>query len=317
LLIGINAYPDPANQLDGCVDDTYLVSELLQENGFVAENTRLLTDERATRDAILDRLHWLLDDVADESYRVLYYSGHGVQIPGYGVNQQVDHLEDGLVPVDFDWVKLNAITDRDLLDVYSQLPYNTRFIAVFDCCYAGGLIRSMHSRIRTLSVPPDIRHRIQQWNPATRSWEPRKLGPLTPGLDAAVRQGYSGTSGATYKLGRALPLRRMDDEEYNKVRDLRGHKGPFLPVVLEACRESQLSYEYTNGSRTNGAFTYALVHEYRTAGRRRAVTSFVELTRKVSSKIKKLGYEEEPQLIGPIDIIKGPIPRAMPLAHEA
>jgi metacaspase-1 len=313
LLIGINAYPDPANQLNGCVNDTYLVSELLQENDFVAENIRLLTDERATRDAILDRLHWLLDDVADESYRVLYYSGHGVQIPGYGVHQQVDHLEDGLIPVDFDWVKLNAITDRDLLDVYSQLPYNTRFIAVFDCCYAGGLIRSTHSRIRTLPVPPDIRHRIQQWNPTTRSWEPRKLGPLT----RAVRQGYSGTSGATYKLGRALPLRRLDDKEYDKVRDLRGHKGPFLPVVLEACRENQLSYEYTNGSTTNGAFTFALVQEYRRAGRRRAATSFVELIRKTSSQIKRLGYEEQPQLIGPSDVIEGPIPRAMPVAQEA
>ena len=315
LLVGINAYPEPANQLNGCVNDTYLLSEVLQENGFVAENIRLLTDERATRNAILDRMHWLLDDVADESYRVLYYSGHGVQIPGYGVNQQVDHLEDGLVPVDFDWVKLNAITDRDLLDLYSQLPYSTRFIAIFDCCYAGGLIRPMHNRNRTLSVPADIRHRIQQWNAARRSWEPRKLGPLTSGLVEAARESYSGLSGTTYKLGRALPLRRLDDTEYNKMRDLRGHKGPFLPVVLEACRENQFSYEYTNGSTTNGAFTYALVHEYRAAARRRAPTSFVELTRKISSQIKRLGYEEEPQIIGPSDVVRGSIPRATPVAQ--
>jgi len=201
LLIGINAYPDPINQLNGCASDTYRVSELLQENGFVAENIRLLTDERATRDAILDRLHWLLDDVADESM--------------------------------------------------------------------------------------------------------------------AVRQAYSGTSGTTYKLGRALPLRRLDDEEYDKVRDLRGHKGPFLPVVLEACRENQLSYEYTNGSTTNGAFTYALVQEYRRVGRRRAATSFIELIRKTRIQIKRLGYEEQPQLIGPSDVIKGPIPRAIPVANES
>jgi len=163
----------------------------------------LLTDERATRDAILDRLHWFLDDVADESM--------------------------------------------------------------------------------------------------------------------AVRQAYSDTSGSgtTYKLGRALPLRRLDDEEYDKVRDLRGHKGPFLPVVLEACRENQLSYEYTNGSTTNGAFTYALVQEYRRVGRRRAATSFVELIRKTRIQIKRLGYEEQPQLIGPSDVIKGPIPRAILVANES
>jgi metacaspase-1 len=309
LLVGINAYPDPAAQLNGCVNDTYLMSEMLQENGFVAENIRLVTDQRATRDAILDRLHWLLDDVADESYRVLYYSGHGVQIPGYGVNEKVDHLEDGLVPVDFDWVKLNAITDRDLLDAYVQLPYNARFVAVFDCCYAGGLVRSTHSRIRSLAAPPDIRHRIQQWNVTKRSWESRNLAPLTAGLDEAASEGYSGASGATYKLGRAVPLRQLDKEEYNQVRVLRGHEGPYLPVVLEACRENQLSYEYTNGSITNGAFTYALVREYRAAGRRKRPTSFVELIRKISSQIKTLGYDEQPQVVGPSDVIKGPIPR--------
>jgi hypothetical protein len=317
LLVGINAYHDPANQLNGCVNDTYLVSEVLQENGFAPENIRLLTEERATRDAILERIHWLLDDVADASYRVLYYSGHGVQIPGYGANQQVDHLEDGLVPADFDWVKLNAITDRDLLDVYSQLPYGTRFIAIFDCCYAGGLIKSMHSRTRTLSVPADIRHRIQQWNPARRSWEARKLVSLASGMDEAARESYSGLRGTTYKLGRSMPLRRLDDADYNKVRDLRSHKGPFLPVVLEACRENQLSYEYTNGSTTNGAFTYSLVHEYRAAARRKAPTSFVELTRKIGSQIKKLGYDEEPQIIGPSDVVRGSIPRATPIGQEA
>lgn len=310
LVIGINAYPDAANQLKGCVNDTYLVSEMLQENDFAAENIRLLTDGRATRDAILDRLHWLLDDPADESYRVLYYSGHGVQIPGYGVNQQVDHLEDGLVPVDFDWVKLNAITDRDLLDLYAQLPYTTRFVAIFDCCYAGGLIRSMQGQTRSLAVPPDIRHRIQQWNPGTRSWEPRKLASLTPGLNKATQPAYSGTNGATYKLGRAVPLRKLDDPQYDQVVKLRGHEGPYLPVVLEACREDQVSYEYTNGNTTDGAFTSALVHEYRAAGRRKGATTFVELTRKVSSQIKKLGYAQDPQLIGPTDIIQGPIPAA-------
>ncbi len=140
------------------------------------------------------------------------------------------------------------------------------------------------------------------------------MAPLTPGLDKATREGYSGTSGATYKLGRAVPLRRLDEKEYDKVRELRGHEGPYLPVVLEACRENQLSYEYTNGSTTNGAFTYALVREYRAAGRRKAATTFVELTRKISSQIKTLGYEEEPQLIGPSDVIKGRIPHANPVA---
>jgi hypothetical protein len=312
LLVGINAYPDPASRLEGCVNDVYLISELLQENAFVADNIRLLLDERASREAILDRLHWLLDDAGDGSQRIFYYSGHGVQIPGYGVKEQVDHLEDGLVPVDFDWAKLNAITDQDLLALYSQLPYNARFTAIFDCCYAGGLIKSLRTRVRALAVPLDVQHRMQKWNSTRRAWEPRALNPINPDLSDPDRKVYSGVNGATYKLGRAMPLRRLRSEQYDTACRLRGHQGPYLPVVLEACREDQLSYEYTGGATTNGAFTYALVREYRAAHRRKTATTFVELARKVSTEIRGLGFDEIPQLIGPSEVINGPIPHGDP-----
>jgi metacaspase-1 len=312
LLVGINAYPDPANRLEGCVNDVYLISELLQENGFPADNIRLLLDERANREAILDRLHWLLDDAGDGSQRIFYYSGHGVQIPGYGVNEQIDHVEDGLVPVDFDWTKLNAITDQDLSGLYSQLPYNALFTAVFDCCYAGGLIKSLRTRVRALAIPLDIRHRMQKWNSSRRAWEPRALNPINPGLSEPDRKAYSGINGVTYKLGRAMSLRRLNNEQYDAARRLRNHKGPYLPLVIEACNEDQLSYEYTGGATTNGAFTYALVREHRAANRRRTPPTFVELVRKVTADIKTLGFAESPQLIGPNEVINGPILRGDP-----
>jgi metacaspase-1 len=312
LLIGINAYPDPSSRLEGCINDVYLISELLQEIGFPAANMRVLLDERASREAILDRLHWLLDEANDGSHRVLYYSGHGVQIPGYGVQEQVDHLEDGLVPVDFDWAKLNAITDQDLLGLYSQFPYNARFTAVFDCCYAGGLIKSLGTRIRSLTAPLDIQHRMRRWNAARHAWELRPLRPINPDLSETDRKAYSGTNGATYKLGRATALRRLSTEEYASVRQLREHRGPYLPLVIEACREDQLSYEYTGGATTSGPFTYALAREYRMACRRKALPSFVELVRKVTTEIKNLGFAESPQLIGPDEVINGPILASYP-----
>jgi metacaspase-1 len=312
VLIGINAYPDPACRLEGCINDVYLISELLQENGFAATNIRVLLDERASRAAILDRMRWLLDQAEDGSQRVFYYSGHGVQIPGYGVHEQVDHLEDGLVPVDFDWTKLNAITDQDLLEFYSQLPYNARFTAVFDCCYAGGLVKSLRTRFRSLAAPLDIQHRMQKWNSARGIWEPRQFHPINPNLSGSDREAYSGTDGSTYKLGRAMTLRRLGSKEYDSVRQLRDHKGPYLPLVLEACRDDQLSYEYTGGATTNGAFTYALAREYRAAYRRKKPPSFIELVRKVTTAIKNLGFDESPQLIGPNSLISGPILRSYP-----
>jgi hypothetical protein len=307
LIVGINAYNDPIPKLQGCVNDTFLISALLQELGFPPENIRVLTDERATKDAILERVHWLLDSVEDGTERVLFYSGHGVQIPSYGVNQEVDHFEDALVPVDFDWVKLNAITDQDLLSLYSQLPYSARFTAVFDCCYAGGLVRSPGLGIRTLPLPPDIRHRAEKWDPRTRSWQPRPLKQFLPDLEASKRAAYVDKSGDTLKIGRAVQLRDLPNTVYDDVRKLREHKGPYLPLVLEACQADQFSYEHANGSTVNGAFTFELVSEYRAASRRKSVTTFLRLTQRVGTRLKALGYAEAPQIVGPDDILKGSI----------
>src|SRR5205814_203413 len=38
LLIGINNYPDPRNQLEGCVNDVFLISSVLQELHFAPED---------------------------------------------------------------------------------------------------------------------------------------------------------------------------------------------------------------------------------------------------------------------------------------
>ncbi|MBV8587393.1 MAG: caspase family protein [Verrucomicrobia bacterium] len=313
LIVGINAYSDPIPKLQGCINDTFLISALLQELGFPAQNIRVLSDERATKDAILDRAHWLLDGAEDGTERVLFYSGHGVQIPSYGSNQEVDHFEDGLVPVDFDWVKLNAITDQDLLNLYSQLPYNARFTAIFDCCYAGGLVRSPGLGIRVLALPPDIRHRAEKWDPRTGSWEPRPLNQFLPDLDASKRAAYVGKSGDNLKIGRAVQLRNLPNTAYDQLRELRGHKGPYLPLVVEACRADQFSYEHANGTTINGAFTFELVGEYRAAGRRRSVTTFSDLTRRVGNRLKALGYAENPQIVGPEGILKSSI---VPLPPE-
>ena len=86
LLIGINEYPSAADRLEGCVNDVFLVSALLQEPGFEPEDIRVVLDERATAAGIRDRLDWLLDDVNAGDVRVLYYSGHGAQMPVYGAS---------------------------------------------------------------------------------------------------------------------------------------------------------------------------------------------------------------------------------------
>jgi metacaspase-1 len=303
LLVGINEYPDPAHKLKGCVNDVYSVSALLQDNGFQAGEICVLLNERATKDAILDRLKWLLSQADDKADRVFYYSGHGLQIPGLGSNGQIDHVEDGMVPVDFDWQQLNAITDKDLFALYSQLPEEARFLAIFDCCFSGGLIKEPRGSVRNLPVPEEIRHSLQEWDSENRRWRRRQLKKLLPGLDQDKQEAYVGLNGFTYKLGRAIPLRNVSEAKFQELTKLRKHKGPYLPVVMEACRDDQLSYEHADGAITHGAFTFSLVSEFKEPN----LLTFKKLGTQVTKNLKDQGVDQQPQIVGPKKILNRPV----------
>jgi len=54
----------------------------LQERGFAAEDIRVVRNDRATAQAIRDRLEWLLDGAEDGMERVFFLQRHGAQMPG-------------------------------------------------------------------------------------------------------------------------------------------------------------------------------------------------------------------------------------------
>ncbi len=307
LLVGINNYPDPANHLEGCVNDVFLISSLLQENGFDPEDIRVVLDERATRATILDRLGWLLDGAQDNHERVFFYSGHGAQIPSYGAKEEVDHMDECLVPYDFDWSPGSAITDDAFFDLYSQLPYDARFLSIFDCCHSGGLTRDGSHKARGLNPPDDIRHRALRWNIKEQMWEDRPLPESNPDLSDTrkCRIKYTGESGAVHALGRAIPLRALRDKTNERICKQLGHKGPFMPVIFEACGEEQLSYEYRHGATSYGAFTFALAKNLRVSSKR---PSFQALINKTNKTLEKLRYDQTAHVIGPSAVIDKPIP---------
>ena len=304
LIIGINDYPDPANHLDGCVNDAFRMSEVLQERGFTAENIRVVLNQRATADAIRERLAWLLYRAEDGAERVLFYSGHGAQMPGYNSFEEVDHVDECLVPYDFAWNEKTAITDKDLYRLYSDLPFGARFFAMFDCCHSGGLTRSGSRKARAIDPPDDIRHRMMQWEPKRQMWTERTMPPLNPdfGGTAAEKQTYMGKNLATYRLGRAMRLRGMPVTHYRRLdKDARG---PFLPVLLEACSEDQLAYEYRHGVTSFGAFTYSVTKSLRD----NPTVTFRELVRIANDTLKWLGYEQTSQLVGPGPVVEQAVP---------
>ena len=313
LLVGINDYPNPAIRLEGCVNDTFLMSSVLQECGFPPEDIRVVLNDRATATNILERLHWLLDDVRAGDERVFFFSGHGAQIPAYGAKEEVDRMDECLVPYDFDWSPEHAIIDNQFVTFYSQLPYDARFAAIFDCCHSGGMTRDGGPRARGINPPDDIRHRALRWNIELGMWEDRDLQSPNQSLEQSeIGEAYLGRNGVTYRLGRGVALRGLPNRRYDNQRKALRHKGAYLPIIFEACQEQELSYEYRDGANSYGAFTFSLakvLREGRTRGRN---TNFRALTKLTSDRLKALGYKQTPSLVGPGPILGKPIPWVKP-----
>jgi metacaspase-1 len=310
LLVGINEYPEPGMRLDGCVNDVFTISSVLQECGFAPEEIRVVFDDRATKAGLVERLHWLLDDARPGDQLVFSFCGHGAQVPTYGPVGPVDHVTECLVPYDFDWSLESAVSDMDLQDMYSQLPYETSFLMLLDCCHSGGLARDGGRVIRGLNPPDDIRHRILRWDVERQMWVRREFAPLHAEF-AAMEHGdeYVGATGDVLRIGSAMCLRGLSNEEFDRVTKERGHLGPYMPLIVHACQEDEFAYEYQHGVISHGAFTFVLSKLLREYNRERGFTvSFEELVQDAAEELADLGYEQNPDLIGPDKVREADIP---------
>jgi hypothetical protein len=334
LLVGINDYPDPADRLEGCVNDVFLTSSLLQESGFEAEDIRVVLDRRATAHAIRERLEWLLEGIDEDSVergraegapveRVLYYSGHGAQLPTYGAGDRVDERDETLVPWDFDWSAERSLTDDWLHRLYAGLPYELRFLALFDCCHSGGLTRDGGPRVRGLSPPDDVRHRALRWDAEREMWAERELVSRDPKFQEWAQRGLGAKparlapTAMTARIGHAMALRGLSEGAFERRRKELRHHGPYMPLLLYACREDEVALEYRHGAVSHGAFTYALVKHVRarrrawagTRGKRRTgAPTFEALVRSVGDDLAALGYDQHPEIAGPMAARKDHVP---------
>lgn len=284
------------------------MSSLLQERGFNPEDIRVVLNERATASAIRERLAWLLEDAGDGMERALFYSGHGAQMPDYNATEVVDHVDECLVPYDFNWTRENAIMDDDFYQLYCDLPFSARFFGIIDCCHSGGVPKDGGRKARGISPPDDIRHRMLRWNAKQQMWQERewkkefKLNDSYGGT-AEERAMMMGANGITYRLGRAMQLRGSLSKQASK-KLVTKKKALYMPTLLEACEEGQLSYEYRHGSVSYGAFTYTIAKLLR----EHPGITFEQLILRARKVLTTLGYPQTPHLLAPTAIKTQPIP---------
>lgn len=156
VLVGVGAY-HPATAVegmtstpggDGSIDlksppnDVALMSDVLSYYGFDDKNSLVLTDAKATRQAIIDAVRKNLLMLPAGSLAVFYFSGHGSALKGK--DGQGEWIDETIVPHDG---RIGGEAPRDIIDdeVYGWIDVLNRravtAVFIFDSCFSGGIGR--------------------------------------------------------------------------------------------------------------------------------------------------------------------------------
>jgi len=172
LLIGINDYsastlrmassPPPGarvwQNLEGTLHDVELMHAVIvgSRYGFKGDDVVVLTDQKATRSAILCELQRLETSVRKDDVVLFYYSGHGSQVRN-SRSAEWDKLDESIVPAD-SRVGANDIRDKELREVFNKiLDRGAKVTIVLDTCHSGSGVRGLDSGRRARVVSEDPR----------------------------------------------------------------------------------------------------------------------------------------------------------------
>ena len=135
LIIGINSYQN-VDPLAYAVDDAEAVNDILiRKYGFKEENIRLITDDEATKDNIMNGFQEILLGAEEKDRIVVFYAGHGATYP----------LPDGgdmgyLIPVEGDASKekifLTSIS-MSTMEELANMSAAKHILYLVDACYGG------------------------------------------------------------------------------------------------------------------------------------------------------------------------------------
>jgi metacaspase-1 len=136
LLVGINNYNN-INNLQGCVNDVTNVRSILKTFFSYSNNDiRVLTDERATKKNILERLEKMVKTAKPGDSLIFHFSGHGSQIRDRDGDELNDHMDELICPFDMNWDD-GYISDDMLREILDGLTKGVRMEIILDSCHSG------------------------------------------------------------------------------------------------------------------------------------------------------------------------------------
>ncbi len=136
MIIGIADYPFVPPLPSVVLNDAKAIANVLQRPdraGYLPSNMRLLLNEQATRQGILDSLQWLADTTTPEDTAVVYFSGHG-----HFVTEGPD-AGNYLITYDtkVEALRRTALPSTAFTDALRRIR-TRKLIVLLDACHSGG-----------------------------------------------------------------------------------------------------------------------------------------------------------------------------------
>jgi hypothetical protein len=297
LLVGINQYPDPRNELKGCLNDVRQMADTLKSRyGFPGDgDMRILTDARATTKAILDGLAWLTAGAVPGDSLVFHYSGHGSQVPDRH-GDEADRLDEILCPYDLDWD--HPLTDDDLGAACARVPQGVLLTVILDCCHSGTGLREY--------AFSGNRHYLPS---LTRAANLAYSAPIIP-RGNFIRPCGVPPSDAPDRH-RFLPPPETPHSAPERPRGPARRFGVSVTktnaVLIAACRDDQTSADAWIDGGYHGAHTYYLCRALANGGRDLTCRALVSAT---GTALSRAGFDQIPQLEGPAKLLSLPFSAA-------
>lgn len=238
LVVGIDRFAAHPH-LDGCVNDAHVMRDLLVDGfGAAPEDVRLLVDEAATRDAIIDafRSHLIEnDDIRPGDAIVFHFSGHGANMLD-PLDASPTGLIESLVAHDSGTAGVFGIPDTTVAALLALLAAKRgdNITVILDCCHSGSGTRHAEGQA-----------------PKVRLTRPDERVP-PKGLDAeivAAARALSASDAVPYTLLAACRDRELAQEYVDASSGKPRCHGAFTWYLVEAL------------SRLAPGTSYAMLHE--------------------------------------------------------
>ena len=262
LLVGINKYPDPRNELRGCVNDILDMEHFITDANKVypKQNIKKLTNKEATKKGILTQLKWLIEDAEAGDQLLFHYSGHGAQAPTLFTSLEKDGLDEIICPYDFDGTNKTSLRDKEFAQLFAGIPKGVHFVWISDSCHAADLSRDPFKLDEEDFMANNTHYRY------------------FTGLSHFDNSEDEADDLAGIAIGKIAPI-----------------ISPLNGALLSACQSHELSADTYINKRFIGAFTHYLIENLNKYSGNKNMRSIIGL---VNKDLEKNGYDQNPQSEG-------------------